>query len=776
MSDDTIKVQINGQEYDAQPGEMVIKVADREGVHIPRFCYHEKLPIAANCRMCLVEVEKAPKPLPACATPVMDGMVVRTQSDYALNAQKAVMEFLLIDHPLDCPICDQGGECELQDVAMAYGRGVSRFAETKRVVPDKNIGPLIATEMTRCIHCTRCIRTLELVGGYKELGATGRGENTRIGTYIERSVNSEMSGNVIDVCPVGALTSKPFRYKARAWELSQHSSVSPHDCMGSNLSVHTLRGEVLRVVPRANEEINEVWLSDRDRYSYEALNHEDRLTTPMVKENGEWKETDWESALHAAYQGLKGVADRDGGEGIACLVSPSATVEEMFLSAGFMAGMGSANIDHRLGQLDFRDDAGMDVFPSLGTSIAELETLNAVLLIGSNVRKQQPIAAHRLRKAANAGGDVMFVNPRAYEFNLPVAEQMLAGGSKMVAALEGIIAALEGKTADEQAKSIAQKIKAGEKSAVLVGPMANNAVHGSRLRELAGRIAELSGSSFGYLTEGSNSAGAWLAGAVPHRTAAGEASASTGLNVRNMLDGSCKGMLLVGVEPELDAADSAQAQAAMEQTDIVVAVTPYASEAMKAYATVLLPSAPWAETSGTYVNVEGRWQSFTAVAKGQGESRPAWKILRVLGNLAEIAEFDGYMSSEDVRDALAEKAAQLTSENNYEAGVASATPDSEFWRIGEMPIYSVDMTVRRASSLQQTDDANQAVAMLNSADAEKLGLTDAPEVAIVQGDARVVLPLVIDDDIAPGCAWVPGGVPETVGLGASMGGIQVERA
>ncbi len=774
---DSIKVEINGKSCEAQPGEMLIQVADREGFSIPRFCYHEKLPIAASCRMCLVEVEKAPKPLPACATPVADGMVVRTESEYARNAQKAVMEFLLINHPLDCPICDQGGECELQDLAVGYGRGVSRFSETKRVVADKDIGPLVNTEMTRCIHCTRCIRTLEVVGGFKELGATGRGENTRIGTYIERSIDSEMSGNIIDVCPVGALTSKPFRYSARTWELTQHKSVAPHDCMGSNVSLHSLRSKILRVVPRTNESINEVWLSDRDRFSYEALSHEDRLTTPMVKENGEWKEVDWESALHAASQGLRGVVDRDGVNGLGCLVSPSSTLEEAFLAQKLMSGLGVSSIDHRLRQADFSDDSGMDVFPSLGCTIADVETLNSVLLVGSNIRKEQPIAAVRLRKAAANGANVMCVNPVAYDFNLAIGEQIIAGGKALIDVLSGIHNALTGKgKSTDVEESIADKLKSGERSAVMVGAMGMNHAQSGELRVLASKIANASGASFGYLTEGANAAGAWLAGAVPHRDAAGASLDVCGSNAADMISNAKQGYLLIGVEPELDCGDSAAAAAAMASAEMVVAVSSYLSDALKATATVLLPAAAWAETSGTYVNTEGTWQSFPAAIKAQGDARPAWKILRVLGNLIDLEGFE-QISSEDVRDELAALVGDnVTSSNKHEAVKANKIEDSAYWRIGETPIHSVDMTVRRASSLQQTTDSVAAVAKIHSSDADSLGLADAAEIAIKQGGARVVLPLQIDDNIAPGCAWIPAGIPETISLGAAMGPVELERA
>ncbi|MCP5141588.1 MAG: NADH-quinone oxidoreductase subunit G [Chromatiales bacterium] len=770
---DTVNIFINGKSCAARKGEMLIQVADREGIPIPRFCYHEKLPIAANCRMCLVDVERAPKPLPACATPVMDGMIVRTQSERALNAQKAVMEFLLINHPLDCPICDQGGECELQDVALGYGRGVSRFVERKRVVADKNIGPLIATEMTRCIHCTRCIRTLELVGGYKELGATGRGENTRIGTYIERSVDSEMSGNVIDVCPVGALTSKPFRYRARVWELTQHAGVAPHDCIGSNVSMHSLAKDIQRVIPRMNEDVNEVWLSDRDRFSYEALNSDERLLKPMVKENGKWRETEWESALHAASQALRGVVEQGSGDDLGCLISPSATVEEMVLAQKLMRAMGSNNIDHRLRQSDFSDDAGMDVYPSLGLPIAGIENLNAALLIGSNLRKEQPIAAHRLRKAAVKGAAVHCVNPVEYDFNMPLASNTVAGGHALIEALEGLKAAAGGKGSPE-AKRAVEDLQNAENAAVIVGALGMNHAEASKVRALGRAIADATGASFGYLTEGANAAGAWLSGAVPHRGPVG-ASVTAGKNASQMLTDGLNGYLLIGVEPGLDSADAGAARRSLAAAGAVVAITAYASDELKEQAHVLLPAAAWGETSGTFVNAEGRWQSFNGAVAPKGEARPAWKILRVLGNLGEYEGFE-QMSSEEVRDEIIDAACDLTSENKVSGGANGTAAKAKFWRIGETPIYAVDMQVRRAGALQHTGDAGQTVARLNSKDANDLGLGEAAMIAVKQGDARVVLRLEIDDRIASGCVWVPTGVPDTASLGAAMGPAELERA
>ncbi|HHH35636.1 MAG TPA: NADH dehydrogenase (quinone) subunit G, partial [Gammaproteobacteria bacterium] len=442
IQQDLLNIEIDGRPLKARRGQMVIEVADAAGIDIPRFCYHKKLSIAANCRMCLVEVEKVPKPLPACATPVTEGMKVYTRSPRAIEAQRGTMEFLLINHPLDCPICDQGGECDLQEISIGYGRDHSEYGETKRVVPDKDIGPLIATEMTRCIHCTRCVRFGDEIAGVRELGATGRGENTRIGTYIEKAVSSELSGNVIDLCPVGALTSKPFRFTARAWEMEDRDSIAAHDCIGSNLRVKVRRGEVMRVDPRENEEVNECWLSDRDRFSYQGVNSSERLAQPMIRRDGQWETVDWSTALEFTARGLREVVAREGGDALGALVSPNATLEEMYLLQKLVRGLGSPHVDHRLRQQDYAADDHMPLFPSLGVALADLERLDAALLVGSHVRKEQPLAALRLRKAALAGGAVMFINPVAYEFNFPVHSNVAGSPAAMECHLAGVAKAL----------------------------------------------------------------------------------------------------------------------------------------------------------------------------------------------------------------------------------------------------------------------------------------------------------------------------------------------
>ncbi len=806
VRDETINIEVDGVALKARRGDMIIEVADAAGIQIPRFCYHKKLSIVANCRMCLVEVEKVPKPLPACATPVSEGMKIYTRSPKAIDAQQGTMEFLLINHPLDCPICDQGGECDLQEMSIGYGADRSDYAEPKRVVKDKDIGPLIETEMTRCIHCTRCIRFGDEIAGVRELGATGRGEDMRIGTYIEKAVESEMSGNIIDLCPVGALTSKPFRFTARAWEMQRHSSVSPHDCAGSGLTVLSRGHQVMRVDPREDEAINECWISDRDRFAYEGLNSPERLTMPMIKRDGRWERVDWNTALEAVVTGLGRVRDQAGATQIGTLVSPSSTLEELFLAQQLTRALGCHNIDHRLRQLDFRNQEQAPLFPSLGLPIAALDKVDAVLLVGSRIRKEQPIFAHRLRKAARKGASVMFVNPVAWDFNFPVAANIAADPAGMVRMLAAIARAVHDKTGaslppafdgllksapvDEAAGGIAARLVEARQGAVLLGGIAGMHPDFSALRALAALIAKASGASIGILSDGANSAGAWLAGAVPHRGPAGERIAAPGLDARSMFDRSLKGWLLVNVEPEFDAADPARALAALKQADCVVALTPYAGESMLEYADILLPISPVTETSGTFVNAEGRWQSFGGVVPPVGEARPAWKVLRVLGNLFNLPGFD-YLSTEEVRDALRRAVGHAQASNTAEwstpsapgaaAPASAAAPDSTapagtVMRVGHVPIYAGDNIVRRAGALQQTADARDAAAARTSrALAQRLGLEDGCLILVKQGTGSAELRLVVDDRVAGECVLVPAGLPETRGLGPAFGPVTLER-
>ena len=778
-------IEIDGKQIDAPDGSNIIDVADANGIYIPRFCYHKKLSVAANCRMCLVQVEKAAKPLPACATPVTDGMKIMTQSAFAERAQKGVMEFLLINHPLDCPICDQGGECQLQDLAVGFGASKSRYGETKRVVVNKNLGPLIATDMTRCIHCTRCVRFGQEVAGIMELGMTSRGEHSEIGTYVARTVNSEISGNMIDLCPVGALTSKPFRYTARPWELSRRTSISPHCGLGSNLIVQTKQHRVMRVLPRENESINECWLADRDRFSYQGLNSEDRLTQPMIKQGGSWIETDWQTALEYVANGLRQIKAEHGAGQIGALGSPHSTLEELYLLQKLVRGLGSHNIDHRTRQADFRLDAVAQGTPWLGTSIESIESTESLLIIGSTLRKDHPLLAHRVRAAAKRGCRVSLVNPFADDLLLPIAHNCIVAPSaipralgeillalaavKKIALSEPIRAALADTKPSTATEALAQSLAKGGRGAVLLGNLAQHHPRYADIYLLAREIAALSGLSFGVLGEAANSVGAYLARAVPN--AAGKA----GLNAAQMLAQPLKAYLILGLEPELDSYNPRRAVESLSAAQMVVVMSAYRHHAT-AYADVILPVAPFTETSGTFVNTEGKWQSFNAVVRPLGETRPAWKVLRVLGNLLGLDGFE-YDSSELVRLAADAEAGKVDNTiGPLNLGDIRVADDAGFERIGEVPIYQTDPIVRRAPALQATADAEPPVASVNGAMLARLGLADGDMIVVGQGGSHVSLPVRRDDGVADRCVRLATAHSLTAELGDMFGGITIERA
>jgi len=716
MSDDTVKIEVNGVPIEARKGEMLIEATDRADIYIPRFCYHGKLSVAANCRMCLIEVEKAPKPLPACATPVTEGMKVFTRSKRAISAQKATMEFLLINHPLDCPICDQGGECELQDLALGFGRGVSRYTEKKRVVKDQNLGPLVSTDMTRCIHCTRCVRFGAEIQGIQELGTVGRAENVVISTYVERGVRHELSGNVIDLCPVGALNNKPFRYSARGWEMSSRPLVGAHDCVGSNLYAHVLRGRVKRVVPRNNDSINETWISDRDRFSCHGLYTEDRLARPMVKVDQEWTEVTWQQALETAAAELVETLAGEG-ESLGVLVSPNATLEEMYLLRRIADRLGSQNIDHRLRRRDFRDQNADPVFPWLGSSLEGLERCDSILVVGSNLRMEVPLIAHRVRNAALDRADVTFVNPIDYTYyfdhayvDAPVERIVNVLGAIVLAAAEEA-----GKPAPAAAAGIASEITIGdehraaakslfgkERGLILLGHIAQRHPQFSDLRSLSAALAALTGAEIGYIAEGANAVGASIVGVLPHRGANGAEVDEPGLDVQGMISSPRRAYVLFGIEPGEDIANGERARQALKSADSVVTFSPYVTPELLECSSVILPIGTFAETAGTFVNAEGRWQSFEAAADPVGEARPGWRVLRVLANLLGIDDID-YRSAAEVLDAARGAIGEVRPDNRYtgqiEAGVETAQAPLEEL---DVPIYSVDAVVRRSEPLQRT--------------------------------------------------------------------------
>jgi NADH-quinone oxidoreductase subunit G len=695
MSDDVVNVEVDGRPLKARKGQMIIQLTDLAGVYVPRFCYHEKLTIAANCRMCLVEVEKAPKPMPACATPVAEGMKVFTRSARAIAAQKATMEFLLINHPLDCPICDQGGECELQDLALGFGSAASRFDERKRVVKDKNLGPLISTDMTRCIHCTRCVRFTAEIAGYQELGATGRGEDMEIGTFIEKSVDHELSGNVIDLCPVGALNSKPFRHRARSWEMTEHALVSPHDGVGTNLFGHVLRGRLMRVVPRANEEINETWIPDRDRFSYEGIYAPDRLRQPMLRTEGRWQAVSWDVALETAAGLLREAIAEAGAGRLGFLVAPGSTSEEAYLLARLARGLGSHNVDSRLRHADFTDQASDPAYPGLGMPLAGIDALSGLLLVGCQVREEAPIVAHRVRKAALAGCRVSLISTRPQVCHFEVLHQAVTAASD----LAGELATLAAGGALSPARQAVVESLSAARSAIVLGAAAMRHTNFADIRAAAAALAARTGATLGFLPEGGNAAGTALAGALPHRLAGGHPDPQPGLDLARMLESPLAAcVLLGGIEPAHDIAlpGAAKSLAACRR---VIAVTPYAEPSVMEFARLLLPMGTFAETSGSYVNVEGRWQEFRGCAQPVGEARPAWKIIRVLGNLLGLEGF-AYDTGTDVLGELRSIAADAS----YDGRFVTAR-DVKAERRGttsELPIYGVDAIVRRAPALQRT--------------------------------------------------------------------------
>lgn len=753
-------IEIDGKKVEAKDGSMIIQAADAVGAYIPRFCYHKKLSIAANCRMCLVQVGEGKKPMPACATPIMEGMKVYTKSEVALNAQKAVMEFLLINHPLDCPICDQGGQCELQDLSMGFGASESRYDEGKRSVKDKSLGPLIATEMTRCIQCTRCVRFSREIAGAPEIGMVGRGEHSEITTYVEKALTSDVSGNMIDVCPVGALTAKPSRFTARPWELQQRDTIAPHDCLGSNLHIHVRRGQAMKATPRENESINETWLSDRDRFSYQGLNSEARLTQPMIKRNGQWQTVDWTVALEFALEGLQKVLNTHGAEQLGAIISPSATLEEMYLLQKLMRGVGSDNIDHRLHRIDFSDqvqDATTAIAP---IKIADLEQLDVCLLVDCNVQKELPLAELRLRKMTKNGGQLLAVTTNAGCHAMRVAHTVLTAdiASSLAAiakALGSTVAVAANTTPSTTEKAIAVALQAGQKVAIILGQQAINHEHAAVIKALSQHIAELAKGQLVLFTDGANTAGAMLTQALPTK----------GLDTQQMLAASLKGYILFGIEPEMDIANPAQAMKALNAAEFVVSLTAFTSDVMQSYADVLLPIAPFTETSGTFVNIQGDWQSFNAVATPLNETRPGWKVLRVLGNYLKVENFD-YTSSVEIRDEVHQH--QVAAKAAHYKLPAQLPTVPALQRIGAWGCYRADSIVRHAPALQQF----QAQALMNPATAAKYHVAGT-KVTVKQGSGEVELPLTLTDNIADGCVFVLSGFAETAMLGASSGAIEV---
>ncbi|HEY2346244.1 MAG TPA: NADH-quinone oxidoreductase subunit NuoG [Xanthomonadaceae bacterium] len=740
-----VNIEIDGVAMHAPKGSMIIQAADKAGIPIPRFCYHEKLPIAANCRMCMVEAEMGgkpmPKPQPACATPVMDGMKIYTRSQRALGAQRNVMEFLLINHPLDCPICDQGGECELQDVSLGYGRSVSRFQERKRVVADEDLGPLVATDMTRCIQCTRCVRfTAEIAGTY-ELGGMYRGENLEIGTYDGKPLTTELSGNVIDVCPVGALTNKVFRFKARAWELIARESIGYHDALGSNLFLHTRRGEVLRTVPRDNEAVNECWLSDRDRYSHQGLYAADRATKPLVKDGeGAWRECSWDDALLHAAEILK--ANR--GDALGMLVHPSTSNEEGTLLARLAAGLGCGNLDHRLRRSDFADAPVAEAF---AMSVADVEKADAIVLVGCNPRSEMPLLSHRIRKAVKRGAKVYAINPVDFDFAHPVADKRIVRPSQLAAAVQGIA------DGDDE---MADALEAAKNVVVILGEIAETHPQASRIRAAVRGLASSCDAKINRIPPGPNAVGLARAGVLP-----------SARDARAMLAEPRKAYAIYGLEPGLDFADAAAARKALGAAK-VVAFSHFACESTRAVADVILPIGLLPEIDATLMNVDGFRQSVTAGAKLPGEAKPGWRVLRSLGAQLGLAGFD-FIDMAGLRAGMNE------SDIFSGSGIAPMPAAGQgFERIATAPIYRGDAVLRRSPALQAHPLTKAPCVVLHPDDAKAAGLAAGAMAKVSDGNGAATLPVELSAQIAKGSVWIESFHAATAPL--SQGIVEVTRA
>lgn len=770
-----VEIELDGKAVEVPQGSMVMHAANKIGTYIPHFCYHKKLSIAANCRMCLVEVEKAPKPLPACATPVTQGMKVFTHSAKAVEAQRSVMEFLLINHPLDCPICDQGGECQLQDLAVGYGKSNSRYEEEKRVVFHKNVGPLISMqEMTRCIHCTRCVRFGQEVAGVMELGMVNRGEHSEITTFAGQTIDSELSGNMIDLCPVGALTSKPFRYAARTWELGRKRSVSPHDSLGANTTIQTKANKVMRVVALENDAVNECWISDRDRFAYEGLNSADRVTTPMVKQGGQWLETDWQSAMDYVAHSLKTISSESGPEAVAALAHPISSTEELYLLQKMIRGLGSKQVETRLRQTDVKGAASA---PWLGMPISKVSELDRVLVIGSFLRKEQPLIAARLRTAAKRGLQVSRIDAGGDDWLIPNTGIAATPSAWLNTLSEVALAVAKAKSAtapagtpnlpvSATAQKIADSLLSGSSTAVLLGSAAIAHPQASDLHVLAQFIAEQAGATLGFLPVGGNAVGASLVNA-------------NGAGVESVLSGERRAVILMNIEPDADLPNPAQARAALAKANTVIALSAYKSADLLEVADVILPISTFTETVSTFVNSEGCAQTIQPAVKPLGDSRPAWKVLRVLGGLLNLDGFLYNMPEEVLGEALGENYCTKLSNQSTATGLSNsnAAPSTGLERISDVGIYAGDQIVRRSSALQLTRDAKRGNQVgLGQALFNELGLKEGDAVRVTQSGQSVDLPVTLEANLAKGAVRISAGTMAGAKLGSMFGPVTVSKA
>jgi len=786
---DMVNIEVDGIAMEVPKNSMIIEATDKAGISVPRFCYHSKLSIAANCRMCLVDVEKAPKPMPACATPVMDGTKVYTHSRRAIDAQHGVMEFLLINHPLDCPICDQGGECELQDQAVGYGRSVSRFVERKRVVADHDIGPLVQTDLTRCIQCTRCVRFLDEIAGTSELGMYGRGDRSSIGASIEQGVDSELSGNIIDLCPVGALTNKPFRYSARAWELMARPSIAVHDGVGSSMWYHTRRGRIMRAVPRENESTNETWLSDRDRYSHFGLNSDDRVLEPMIKFDGKWQNVSWEDGIRAATEALRETVTNHGGSQLGALMSAGVSTEEYYLAQRLLRGLDSQNIDYRLREQDFSDDQSRVQGAAFTTPMATIDTADVILLVGSNIRHEAPLLGQRVRKAWRNGAKISAVNPVDWNLNFSLENALITAPQNMVSELAAITKAVSGVTGKElpgalQAacnnaetndshRAIADLLNGKGNKMLLLGQAALAHGQAAWLRSLSSWISTATGASLNIVSHGGNATGAALAGALPCQGPGGRET-EAGLNAREMLTTSLKSYLLWDIEPRFDMANPVLALEALSSADHVVAVAAFAGEGLKSFADVILPLTPLAESDGLFYRLDGQSIEIEPAGKASGQAKAGWKILRQMGAVLELDGFSQVDRAELTEEMLAEIGSVSNSADNSD--LAAPQRADGLHRVGEVAMYSVDALCRRSEVLQQTVQAQNDFVGLSPADATRLALSDGQQANVSQRGAQVTLPVRVCNELPVGAVWVKTASGVAVGLGDSFGPISVETA
>ena len=756
-----IKIKIDGKALEVKPKTSIIEVADKVGIDIPRFCYHKKLSVAANCRMCLVEVKNFAKPLPACATQVMEGMEISTKSKFTKDTQKSVMEFLLINHPLDCPICDQGGECDLQDTAVAYGASKTRYTEEKRVVFDKNIGPLISTDLTRCIQCTRCVRFLKEVGGMAELGLIGRGEHAEISAYVDKSVESELSGNIIDLCPVGALTSKPFRYSARSWELSRRSTIACHDSLGSNIEAHVKDNVVKRVIPKENESINECWISDRDRFSYEGLSHKDRINLPLKREKNQWKEIDWEEAYELIEKNITDIDIKKSNKiGIIC--SPQSTLEEGFLLKKIAKELNTSHIDYRLLEKSFSENNNW-----LGCKIDEIESHDAILVVGSNLKHDQPLLAHRFRRYANKRNNFsiitsyddfystrclekVIVNPSAYINYLLMILKQVQLSTKYKINSEVIRNLLKAVKPSNEAKRIAKSLLSNKSKAIFLGNQILHLDDGDNIKLVAMHIAQAVGATFGLIPGYANSVGL------------NELNLNTdNISADKILSQSKEAYIMMNFDPLYDYHSPKKINSALKKAKFNLAISPYISDSFKEF-DVVLPMTPFTETSGTFINMEKTIQSFSAVTPPVGQSRPGWKILRVLANFLQLEGFS-YDSSEEVKtDAMIE----MDKKNEFSLNdFKPSNIERGLEVLNVVRANDSDMIVRRATSLHQNKNKDQSCCLINPTTMLEEGLIEGQKIKISSSEAEILINVKADDNVCLNAVLIYGKQDETFILG-----------